>query len=137
MSRLIQPEQRFKLAGESGKANDYTERVIKYVPTEIIAGYLFVIGFIKPLTKNDDMILPGVVIFAVFFLLVPIYFKLLAKSEPFITQSVIAMVAFIIWIYNISDLPVLLNIYASWVGALLLVVFTILSGLIKIKPGDK
>lgn len=124
-------------AGDNTKRNEYLERIAKYVPAEIIAGYTglnaFLIHFPASIQRASFII--GFLLCAI---LTPFYFKLIAVQEDkpsLLFQCIVSFLAFFIWAYatdgdkGVFGAPVF-NIYDQSVGGALLIVFSLVSGLI-------
>jgi hypothetical protein len=140
MSRLVQPIPKPGpiLAADTKKSTGYPERLVKYIPGEIITGYLFVLGVMNTIDSSTEILWAHIITFSIFLILVPVYYIIIAKKdEPKRKQIIISTLAFIIWIYNIDQLPHLLNIYKPWVAALLMTIIVILSYLIVPEEGEK
>jgi len=125
-----------RLDGEEDKpAEQYLERIGKYVPSEIIAAYT---GLNALLVTFPDSIryYAYFVCFVLCLVLTPFYFKLIAKPEdkPSLNyQMVISSIAFLVWSYAIDGGggifgENILNIYHQSVGGALLIVFSLISG---------
>jgi len=125
---------------ESSAQQDYFERVGKYIPGEIIAGYVAMLSFIE-ISKADFQFGLGIGIFVLCLVLTPFYFQMMAKKADktyLRTHQIISSVAFIVWAYAIGGNRGLfgtegLNWYDVGIGSILLVAFTLISGVIKPK----
>jgi hypothetical protein len=141
MSRLVEPAldaARFVKAQPS--AIDYAERITKYIPGEILAGYLAINGILASVTATQEDVRRWVyvVTFALCLVLTPIYFNMLAKNkQPRRLQMVLSTVAFVVWAYNLGGVFEILKIYVPWVGSILLIVFSLISGTLAPRPSDK
>lgn len=143
MSRFVAAKQRRKpgpkAASESTKDNikEYTERVAKYVPAEILSAFTILN---TTFTSAEGRLRFWGLLISTFLLwiLTPIYFWWMKKPEDepsFKTQTGVSFVAFIIWAYVISgDQGIFgkdgLGLYVSQVGVALMVFFTLISGFI-------
>jgi hypothetical protein len=118
----------------------YVDRVTKYIPAEIVAGYAALSGIVTSAPHDDPR--RKVLAWALFWLalvVTPIYLYAIGKPTRFREQLqlIIPTVAFVLWAYTLggpfqlsSPLP-LVGSYASWIGALLVGIFTWLAGLFK------
>ena len=74
-------------------ADSYFDRLFKYIPAELVAGYIFVTGVVKQLTEQKEMILLQWTLFAVFCLLTPLYLWKVQKVTK-ISQLAISLFSF-------------------------------------------
>jgi hypothetical protein len=146
MSRLVkikQVEDGARLAGTSkdSRAKEFLEQVSKFVPAEIISGYVAIDGFLSSeKSTNEQIYFYGAILnFIIFLILTPVYFNKIAESgDAKRTQLLTSTLAFIIWVYavggdsGIFGDPVL-DIYNATISSCLLVLFSLVSGLITPK----
>jgi hypothetical protein len=146
MSRLVEPTRPSRgFLRQQTSRSEYAERVAKYIPGEILSAYLAVNGILAQVAQGPDP-LRILVHFAVFVFLLgltPIYFRLIARpGEPTKTQIVMSMLAFVVWVYNLGGpfaavYPTYVSapIHMPWLGAILLIIFTVVSGLVAPQEG--
>jgi hypothetical protein len=138
MSRLIEPVPvKGSLRGgerdKKDKAQDYGERVAKYVPAEVIAAYLALLPVVIQGTSADtsERTIFLAVIFGMGVVFTPLYlwrFPGEKKVKQF--QLVISTLAFLAWTYSIPEgLFDDIGVYNRVGAAILLSVFTLASGL--------
>ncbi|MEW5911873.1 MAG: hypothetical protein AB1814_04910 [Thermodesulfobacteriota bacterium] len=117
------------------KGDDYLARVAKYVPSEIIAAYITAIGLISTVAEPRLKWWLYLVFLVLCLVFTPIYFNQMAKKgEPKAAQIVISTLAFLVWAYSFGGFFQLVGIYHSVVASLLLIAFTLVSGLFVPKP---
>jgi hypothetical protein len=118
---------------------EYLERVAKYVPAEIIAAYLTLLPIVAGTTDEDTtmrtrlyfIILVGSVV------LTPLYFRFMANAtQPKRLQMLVSTIAFVIWAYSLGGWFADQDIYHEGVAAILLVFFTLISGLVAPKSEE-
>ena len=139
MSRIVTAVPRglsTKSASAGARKNEYVERIAKYVPAEIIAAYTglnaLLINFPKGMLFGSF-----IACFAVCAVLTPFYFKLIAvqRDKPsLLMQCTVSFFAFFVWAYATDgDKGVfgaaVLDIYNQSVGGVLLILFSLISGL--------
>lgn len=138
MSRLIEPVpvKGSLRAGERDKkkkAQDYGERVAKYVPAEVIAAYLALLPVIIQGTSADtsERTVFLAVIFGMGVLFTPLYlWRFPGEKAVKKFQLVISTVAFLAWSYSIPEgLFDDIGIYNRLAAAIVLAFFTLASGL--------
>jgi hypothetical protein len=106
MPRLVQAKPRVQDGGFAAAGEDpvkaYLERVAKYVPSEIVAGYITVVGMIAGAPERTRLPL-AIGVFALCFVLTPIYLNLFAKpNQPRAVQLTVGSIAFIVWAYAVT-----------------------------------
>jgi hypothetical protein len=134
MSRFVEAEPSVELTGGTQRTSHYLERVAKYIPGEIIATYMFVLGIIKTVDPAKEQLLPYVAWAALgcCFVLTPIYFYMFAPAgKPKWHQIVISSSAFVIWAYALGGPFELAKLYKPWLSSIILALFTAISGLFK------
>lgn len=140
------------------KEDQYVQKVIKYIPAEIVAGYTALIGYLN-VTANSDIpdhyIAYYLFLIVILILITPIwtYYAVLDKADPpnpdedkkrARFHAFIATIAFIVWVLAIGNplLKILLCncatpncpdclFYSPVLGSILLVLFTLLTPLME------
>jgi hypothetical protein len=143
MGRLVEaaPGTRSKTRAATGgsahelRSNEdqYLERVAKYIPAEILAGYLTINGIIQSVNP-DDPVLPYAAwtSFILCLVLTPIYFNALARAgQPKWLHITVSTLAFVVWAYALGGVFTLTGTYKPWLASLVLVIFTLVSGLLE------
>lgn len=136
MSRLYYQEPRTRAAVTAGKSElgELMEKVVKLIPSEIITGYMLLIGLV-PLIRNDSLHLPlSIVAFALCFILTPIYLLGLAEEgRPKAAHLIVSTIAFGVWAYVVSGQLILPEqYYDPTIAPIILVVFTLISGAVPL-----
>ena len=138
MARLYyekEPSSRLQSGSDSSINNtkDYLEKVSKIIPSEVIAGYLALIGFV-PLIKNQN--LHEGFYYGIFFLgilLSPIYLNSQAdKGKPKIIHLFLSSLSFIFWAYSTTGDKIFPNFFDSAIASILLISFSLISGKIPL-----
>ena len=119
-----------------GQTDGYFDRVVKYVPADVIAAWTAAVAIIKGavgIPTGTVMLVCFVVGLAVTF-----WWTLRQTNEPSqppaYKQAAVATVAFLVWVLALGDLDAALKAVAAWNEAyakLLLILFTLVSGQIK------
>lgn len=144
MHRLVKARtpstQRRVMRGED--RDTYLERIAKYVPSEILAAYIFLLGITAGTSSvNRFWIVLGVSVFC--FALTPFYLSRMAdRNEPKGLHLVIGTAAFAVWAYAIGGAQggfIIndFNAYDSIIASVLVVGFSLLSGLFEPVRGSK
>jgi hypothetical protein len=115
---------------QGGGVDDYNARVMKYIPAEVVAVYVFVQGLIsQPNSVGSNTTILWVV-FAVVLVLTPFYLKQVQHVTKVI-QLVVSTVAFAVWVFSIGGPFATLPWYQAIYGAVLLPLFTFAVGIIE------
>jgi len=114
MSRLYYEEFRDSnqpraVSGKEEKnAKGYLEKVAKLIPSEIIAGYLAMFGFVPLIQKADTHTMVFWGVFILCQILTPIYLNNQAEeSKPKRNHLILSSIAFAVWAYVVPDRKVL------------------------------
>lgn len=112
---------------------EYGEKVAKLIPGEIIAGYVCLVGLI-PLIKFESVRpLAFAANFVLCLVLTPIYLNVQAeRGRPKRNHLILSTVAFPVWAYAVSGGVVIPHLYDSAIASILLVLFTLVSGVIPL-----
>ncbi|MFZ1560393.1 MAG: hypothetical protein WAT37_10740 [Saprospiraceae bacterium] len=121
--------------GSQGQNFDsYLEKVSKLVPSEIIAGYLTMMGFV-PTIKSFDPNIISWIIFGAGLILTPFYLnKVASVGKPKRNHLILSTVAFAVWAY-VTTGPLLFEssgMYDSAIASITLVLFSLISGIVPL-----
>jgi hypothetical protein len=127
----------------SADGDEYASRVAKYIPSEVLAGYLTLEGLLGPASRqggskllegfSSEYVAAG--IFLVGLVFTPLYILAfgLRSNAPWRTHAIMATLAFCVWAYAMRG-SFLQPLYDGSLAAAILVVFSLISGLIKPNP---
>lgn len=105
-------------------ADTYSDRLFKYIPAELVAGYIFALGMIRKLTETGETRALQWGLFAIFLILTPLYLCRVQKVMK-ISQLIISTVSFAVWVFALGGPFSLCSWYDPVYGAVLLPVFTL------------
>lgn len=129
-----EPGERNMATRAKRDAKSYLDKVARLVPTEIVAGYLAMIGFLGSFENVSIRIWASLGIFSFCLVLTPLYFYALSeKGRPKIVHLAVSTAAFVIWAYATTGSIVSPQIYHPSVAGILLVAFSLISGLIPLR----
>lgn len=111
------------MAREIRQENPYMTKLLKLIPSEIIAAYLVIVGFIPDGYEQKKLIL--IIISVALLILIPFYMGKLQDVKLF-SQKLLAMVSFVVWLYTLGGVFVELGIYEAFIGSIILVFWTLL-----------
>lgn len=145
MGRLvkIQTDGSEAANSDNNSASDqtYMEQVVKYIPSEIIGGYVAINGLLATMPAN--MLYGALWInfgFCAILTLVYLY-KLSNPGDATSTQLIVSLISFVIWAYSITGEggifgPKGIDVYYSQIASVLLVAFSLVTPLFTPK-GNK
>ena len=132
MSRLYyEPKVTARLTGDDPQPDNlknYLEKIAKLIPTEIVAAYLTLIGFIKIDTSTENH--QYYYVAAALFCCVGTYFYLDAladKGKPKNIHIILSVIAFAIWAYSTTGDKLCPGIYNPLIASFAPVVFSLLT----------
>lgn len=124
----IPAESRSNAQGIPRTPDDYTSRLLKYIPTEVIALYLTLASLIRSVEETG--ISWEWFIFLVGVIATPLYLWRLQRVHKTL-QLVLSTVAFIVWVFAIGGPFAQLAWYAPVYGGILLCIYTFLIPVIE------
>lgn len=110
--------------------DNYLTSLIKYIPSEIVAAYVCILGILYPQSSNANI--PNCVGWVIFGMMVVITGAYIAKSTynklqpPAYMQIIVSMFSFIIWAYTLGGPFKTTPHYDSRYGAITTILFTVL-----------
>jgi hypothetical protein len=119
---------------EAGTAdtNTYFDRVLKYIPADVVAAWIFISGVIATATAGPTETVLWIV-FVIVTILTALWTWRQTEPElgPATTQIVIATIAFVVWVFALGGPFQALPFYQPWIGSVVLVLFTLAVGAIE------
>lgn len=120
-----------------GGINEYLNKIARLIPSEIIAGYLFLMGGAGLIKNGNIQIVAYWVAFAVGLILTPVYLnKVAAEKKPKINHIIVSSLGFIVWAYATTgealSATIAPDIYDSAVASFILALFSLISGKIPL-----
>jgi len=113
------------MAREIKTNQDYKNKLLKLIPSEIVAAYVVIEGIIP----DDRKLIGTIAVSLVLLILIPLYLKKIYKVQRF-GQHVFVMIAFIIWIYTLGGPFKHWNLWEAWIGSAVLILYTLLIPLV-------
>jgi hypothetical protein len=128
------PRREFALEMGESNVKDYLEKVSKLIPSEILTGYITMVG----LTASVRAALWHKWIYLSVFLfclaLTPAYLAFQSEAgKPRLVHLLVSSFAFVIWAYAVSGFQTVPNLYDPGIASISLISFTLLSGLIPLR----
>jgi len=108
------------MAREVKVNQDYKSKLLKLIPSEIIAAYLVIEGIIP----EERKYIGTLVLSCILLVLVPLYLKKIYNVRR-LGQHIFVMAAFVVWIYSLGGPFKFWNIWEAWIGSSLLILYTL------------
>jgi len=111
------------MAREIRHDNVYKDRLLKLIPSEIVAAYLVIEGLIP---KDDPQAaLVSLISSVILLVFIPFYLKrTMAVQKP--VQILFTMVSFVVWVYSLGGPFAHYDLYTGYIGSVILVLWTLL-----------
>jgi hypothetical protein len=130
IQKFNQPGSESKFPAGTVTRDGYFDRLFKYIPAELVAGYIFVLGVAKQLTNAGEIRVFQWSLFIVFCILTPLYLWRVQKVQKF-QQHIISLLSFVVWVFALGGPFALSGWYNPVYGAILLPVFTLVVAIIE------
>ncbi len=111
------------MAREIKKENPFLSKLLKLIPSEIVAAYLVIIGFIPEAYGNKKILL--IIVTLALLVLIPFYMVKLQNLKR-TSQIIFTMCSFLIWVYTLGGPFAEFGIYKAFIGSMILVFWTLL-----------
>lgn len=133
MSRRIITTRYQSPNGAKNSVDSYFDRIIKYIPSDIVGGWVAVTGLINSGGQDipkDILLWVGFVAGIILTALWTHKQTSVPNKKPAITQTLVAIISFIVWVFALGGPFANLAFYRSLYGALLLIFYNLAIGLI-------
>ena len=136
MSRRIITAQ-LQAEGTGTKIDTYYDRVVKYIPADIVGAWVAAMGIIESASNIPKNILLWIAFFFGVLLTAAWTLRQTAapKKPPAITQTIISTGAFIIWVIALGGPFATLDFYRPLYGPLLLILYTLVVAVVVPREG--
>jgi hypothetical protein len=133
MSRRIRTETLNAAGGVAAPGDDYTDRIVKLIPGDVVAAWLAVVSAIKAAAAPPSQTVVWAA-FAVGCIVAAAWTwrKASLPNAPAVRQTVVSTLAFAVWAYAMGGPAPLWpgDIYNALTATLLLIGFSLVSGLL-------
>jgi hypothetical protein len=107
------------------QVNDYKDRLVKLIPSEIITAYVTLKGLINGAGEQGNRQLLIWIVFGILVVLNPLYLFYITQVKK-AGQIVFSSVAFVLWVMVIGGtFTTILGFSAEYLGSILLVLYTL------------
>ena len=105
--------------------NDYKDRLVKLIPSEIITAYVTLRGLINGAGEQGNRQLLLWIVFGILVIMNPLYLYYVTNVKK-AGQLVFSSIAFILWVMVIGGtFTSVLGFSAEYIGSILLVIYTL------------
>ncbi len=139
MGRLITPVSRVELTqgnGANQQIDSAAERIVKYIPAEVVAFYLAALGIIHTVPNDKEAMRNRAYLFALIVgvIAAPLYIIVVGKKGQAgkWLMGVWSVPAFLVWAYNLGGMFEVWGIHQHFIGSLLLLTLMLVAGLLPI-----
>jgi len=109
------------MAREIRKDQKYKDRLLKLIPSEIVAAYIVLAGIIPITSAKWGLLIVSVVLL----ILVPLYLWRIQDVKRLV-QIVVTTISFVVWIYSIGGPFLYWGIYEKWIASVVLILWTLI-----------
>jgi hypothetical protein len=130
--RVITSQLQATGTGTAG-VDGYFDKIVKYIPADIIGAWVFAAGAINAATDVPSTPLLWIV-FSVLLLVTPLWMLRWTRQPgkpPTVIQAVIATLAFAVWVFALGGPFAKMGFYRPLYGSLLLALYTLLVPMIN------
>lgn len=119
--------------GEEAKLDGYFDKLMKYIPTEIVGAWIAITGLIK----GTSDIPTNNILWILFFIFTALTFFYIRKQTfeprkpPAIKQIVISTIAFIVWVFALGEPFNSFHFYKPVYGSISLILYNLIIPLIN------
>lgn len=136
MSRRVVTTQLQATGTGSTSVDGFFDKLIKYIPSDIVAAWIFASSAIKSASSGSSTTLMWVV-FAVLLVITPLWtwrWTRAPSKPPATTQIIIATISFAVWVFALGPPFSSLGFYKPVLGSIVLVIYTLVAAMIN--PAD-
>jgi uncharacterized BrkB/YihY/UPF0761 family membrane protein len=138
MGRRIVTSQ-LQAKAQVAKIDGYFDKLLKYIPTEIVGGWIAITGLIKSASDIPTNTILWILLI-IFIGLTALYILKQTsepKKSPAVKQTTISTIAFIVWVFALGEPFDSLSFYNPIYGSILLIIYNLTIPLINPIEGSK
>lgn len=113
------------MAREIKVSQNYGDKLLKLIPSEIIAAYMIIMGIIP----NEHIKWGASIVAIILFILTPFYLVKLQKVKKMV-QIIFTTLSFAVWVYSLGGPFKAWGLYQAWLGSTILILWTLFIPLI-------
>jgi hypothetical protein len=121
------------MAREIRDIQDYKDKLLKLIPSEIVAAYMILQGIIPEDSSRIGTLVVGIALT----ILTPVYLNRIHNVKRTV-QLVLTTISFIVWLYTLGGPFRAWGIYQAWIGSVILIIWTLIIPLfIRAQQGNE
>jgi hypothetical protein len=125
MAREIKSPSDLHAQAPAPSVNDYKDRLVKLIPSEVVTAYATLRGLITGAAVPGNKVLLLWIVFFVLLIFTPLYLYFISNVKKW-GQVVFTTIAFVIWVIVIGGpFSTVLGFPADYFGSILLVIYTL------------
>jgi len=135
--RIISSQQHSNTSVTPQSVDTYFDKLVKYIPADIIAAWTAVTGLIAGATKEPKSTLLWIA-FAIGLIITALWIwrqTSVPQKPAAITQILVSTFSFAVWVFALGGPFATMNWYSPIYGSLILIAFTLIVPLINPKEG--
>ncbi len=108
------------MAREIKDVQNYQDRLLKLIPSEIVGAYMVLQGIIPSAQAKWGT----TVISIILMILTPLYLNRIQNVKR-LSQLIVTTISFVVWVYSLGGPFQFWGLYQSWIGSTVLIIWTI------------
>lgn len=122
----------------TGQIDGYFDKLIKYIPTEVVGGWIAITGIIKSVSDipTNTFLWILLVIFTALTSLYILKQTFEPKKPLAIQQMILSTIAFVVWVFALGSPFDTLDFYKSVYGSIVLILYNLFIPLINPVEGS-
>jgi hypothetical protein len=108
------------MAREIREVQDYQDRLLKLIPSEIVGAYMVLQGIIPQAQAKWAT----TIVAAILLIMAPLYLNRIQKVRRG-SQLVVTTISFAVWVYSLGGPFQSWGLYQAWLGSVVLVLWTL------------
>lgn len=116
----------------SSNPNDFKDRLVKLIPSEIVTAYITIQGLIIGYNGSSKSLFT-LIAFLMLLILTPFYMKIVSKVNK-IGQIIFTTLAFVVWVLAMGGFKLMFpshaEIFSEFLGSIVLIIYTLMIPLV-------
>lgn len=108
------------MARQIREAQNYRDRLLKLIPSEIVAAYMVLSGIIPQESAKWGTLVVSIILLA----FVPLYLRRIQNVQR-ISQLIVTTTSFLVWLYSLGGPFKPWGLYQPWIGSVILILWTL------------
>jgi len=107
---------------------NYKDKLLKLIPSEIVAAYLVILGILSneeiTIQETNITVIVHWVVFGIILILTPVYLRKFQNVMK-LSQLILTSLSFVVWSYSLGGPFAVSNFYHSTIASILLILWTL------------